>query len=661
VVGTTPTFYREESLERFEIILKTPNYDDISIVHFTEGATDNYEPAFDATRLLNTYETISTLSNDGKSLKVNRMAAINSSDSCRRSLFIDLEQLKVGVNYQIDFNGLANIEEYQFELIDHKTGNSQFIDDESLVSFEIEDSGETANKDRFELVFVKNAPTSFNISDVTSCFDESINIDLPTLENNTNYYVFNESGQLVESFDSGQTELSLLADELNEGLNQYTLKASNALCDTVEIDSFTVEVSSPIDKSRAVSGSNICYSADNADYSINTQNGISYYLIQGSDTIDTVNGNGEMFEGRLNVNLLQSGDNSIDVLAVQENCNAVYLDQTVDIFYDTFQIDESISIKGSESCDITAANISLRTQAQVSYLFKIGSVEIQTVQGNGGELVVSLPDSLLDIGENKIEIIAKYGDCQSFNYQPISVMVHEQMTINGVDDISICKGEEIVLDVQYNVSAASFELSNENQTILTSTNGLMEFVPEVSGTYSVNAVSENGCISNELTFNVTLDSINKPEVIVSDNILEASINAEAYQWFKDDVLLEGETSKILIVENSGEYKVEVFSKLCSHVSDAITFDESVLSVNKELSNKLSIYPNPVENNMTVDFEDSEIDSMEITIFDLSGKFISSNKKLSNHSELDMSYLESGIYLIEIATKKGVVTKRIVKQ
>jgi hypothetical protein len=339
----------------------------------------------------------------------------------------------------------------------------------------------------------------------------------------------------------------------------------------------------------------------------------------------------------------------------------VYLDQTVDIFYDTFQIDESISIKGSESCDITAANISLRTQAQVSYLFKIGSVEIQTVQGNGGELVVSLPDSLLDIGENKIEIIAKYGDCQSFNYQPISVMVHEQMTINGVDDISICKGEEIVLDVQYNVSAASFELSNENQTILTSTNGLMEFVPEVSGTYSVNAVSENGCISNELTFNVTLDSINKPEVIVSDNILEASINAEAYQWFKDDVLLEGETSKILIVENSGEYKVEVFSKLCSHVSDAITFDESVLSVNKELSNKLSIYPNPVENNMTVDFEDSEIDSMEITIFDLSGKFISSNKKLSNHSELDMSYLESGIYLIEIATKKGVVTKRIVKQ
>jgi len=661
VVSSTPVFYRGEQQDRFEIILKTPDYDDISIVHFTEGATDNYESAFDATRLLNTYETISTLSNDGNPLKVNRMAAVNSSDSCRRSLFINLEQLEAGTNYQLDFKGLGNIEEYHFELIDHRSGNTQLVNDEGLIDFTIESSQNTTIADRFELVFVKNAPVSFNISDVASCFNETVNIDLPTLENNTNYYVFNDSGELVKSFDSEQTELNLIAEELNEGVNQYTLKASNALCDTVEIDSFVVNVSSAIDKSRAVSGSNICYSAMSADYSINTQNGITYYLIQENDTLTSVDGNGDELKRQLDVNLLKSGDNNIAVLAVQENCNAIYLDQTIDIYYDTFQIDESIVMTGSKSCDVSDASISLNTQDNVSYLFELGNIEIQTVEGDGSELILALPDSLLESGVNDIYITADYKDCQTFTYQPVSVVVHEQMTISGVENINICKEEELALSIQSNVTASEFELRHDNQIVLTSTTGSISFVPEVSGNYLINAISENGCVSNELSFNITLDSISQPEIIASDNILESSINAETYQWYKDDILLEGETSRILIVEASGDYKVEAFSNLCSEMSEAFTFDERVLLTDKEFSGKLSLYPNPVQDNLIIELKDNDIDSMEITIFDVSGKFISSHKQLSNHSELDLTYLKSGTYLIEITTKKGLVTKRIVKQ
>lgn len=55
----------------------------------------------------------------------------------------------------------------------------------------------------------------------------------------------------------------------------------------------------------------------------------------------------------------------------------------------------------------------------------------------------------------------------------------------------------------------------------------------------------------------------------------------------------------------------------------------------------------------------EID--RIVIFDLSGKVVSEHISVGNEFTMDVSDLQSGMYLLEIQSKKGTVQKRIVKQ
>ncbi|MBP5395927.1 MAG: T9SS type A sorting domain-containing protein [Bacteroidales bacterium] len=71
---------------------------------------------------------------------------------------------------------------------------------------------------------------------------------------------------------------------------------------------------------------------------------------------------------------------------------------------------------------------------------------------------------------------------------------------------------------------------------------------------------------------------------------------------------------------------------------------------------VTIYPNPVQNNLFVRTNGAEIQRIEV--MDLLGK----TTTVQNNAEtLDMSSFKAGIYLIRITTDKGISTQKIVKQ
>jgi hypothetical protein len=77
---------------------------------------------------------------------------------------------------------------------------------------------------------------------------------------------------------------------------------------------------------------------------------------------------------------------------------------------------------------------------------------------------------------------------------------------------------------------------------------------------------------------------------------------------------------------------------------------------KELSNNLSIYPNPTSGSIYVDLLDnSQINS--VTIFDALGKQVLS-ATIENHSQIDLSNFQKGLYYIRIDTDKGIITRKI---
>lgn len=79
-----------------------------------------------------------------------------------------------------------------------------------------------------------------------------------------------------------------------------------------------------------------------------------------------------------------------------------------------------------------------------------------------------------------------------------------------------------------------------------------------------------------------------------------------------------------------------------------------LSTNQIDKSKASVYPNPVQNQLNV--ESQEIIN-NIEIFDLLGKQI----LVSEEKSIDVSGLQSGIYLLKITTNNGILTQKIIKQ
>ncbi|WP_264519641.1 T9SS type A sorting domain-containing protein [Flavobacterium sp. N1994] len=87
---------------------------------------------------------------------------------------------------------------------------------------------------------------------------------------------------------------------------------------------------------------------------------------------------------------------------------------------------------------------------------------------------------------------------------------------------------------------------------------------------------------------------------------------------------------------------------------------NTLSVNSNsLDVGISVYPNPIKDIITIsNVSDAVINSIEIS--DLNGRIV---KKVLNtsDSEIKVSDLQTGIYLIKIMSDKGIATKKIIKE
>jgi len=77
----------------------------------------------------------------------------------------------------------------------------------------------------------------------------------------------------------------------------------------------------------------------------------------------------------------------------------------------------------------------------------------------------------------------------------------------------------------------------------------------------------------------------------------------------------------------------------------------------ELEMEVSVYPNPTSERVQISAA-LTIESVEL--MDLSGKSLVKQACTSDKTELNIGSLSNGIYLLHVATSKGIISKRIVK-
>jgi photosystem II stability/assembly factor-like uncharacterized protein len=167
-------------------------------------------------------------------------------------------------------------------------------------------------------------------------------------------------------------------------------------------------------------------------------------------------------------------------------------------------------------------------------------------------------------------------------------------------------------------------------------------------------------IIKQVTFNPQPE---KPTITRMGQRLVSSAN-EGNQWYRNGVLLEGKTDKILELEEPGLYTVQATNGFgcISPMSDEYDYNWNSVE-DTELAGSINVYPVPSEGIIHLDFNLSEPANVGIEIYTLAGEkageSISDFIDTGNSQTLDMSGFTNGTYYLKITIDKTSIMKKII--
>jgi hypothetical protein len=242
----------------------------------------------------------------------------------------------------------------------------------------------------------------------------------------------------------------------------------------------------------------------------------------------------------------------------------------------------------------------------------------------------------------------------------INIALSEVTNISASTDISVFAQPDAAVSVTGDVISCSNDTLPTyfwyyNGVLISGESGSSLTMTE-SGLYTVYVQNEFGCSSTsepylycapvEVFWNAASDQLS-----VADTY-------DTYQWFYNGLLLQGAITYYLISPPNGVYAVQVTNSYgCTITSDIITVNVGVEEM--ALENQLNIYPNPVTDVLNVQWNNTN-ETANLSIRDLSGRLVHSERVANGNAALDLSRLASGNYILELQTGEGSLRKQVVK-
>ncbi|MGO4772714.1 T9SS type A sorting domain-containing protein [Flavobacterium sp. W22_SRS_FK3] len=209
----------------------------------------------------------------------------------------------------------------------------------------------------------------------------------------------------------------------------------------------------------------------------------------------------------------------------------------------------------------------------------------------------------------------------------------------------------------------------------------------LSGVIKVNAVASGNEIHNFTTSGLSSSfytitgnlSTSKGTVIYDGLTMTQSLKIESSAGLVNFVTTQEATLTLVFVESAARIKVDGVSKTANGGIITLTIPAGNHSLSRDtgttslyyiktayatlglgennLSAKLTLYPNPVSNQLYISSEDHKIEN--VMIYNLFGAVV---KNISSGAEsIDMSNLTTGNYLVKVTTEQGSFTKKIIKK
>ncbi|KIQ24088.1 hypothetical protein RT99_03120 [Flavobacterium sp. MEB061] len=245
-----------------------------------------------------------------------------------------------------------------------------------------------------------------------------------------------------------------------------------------------------------------------------------------------------------------------------------------------------------------------------------------------------------------------------FISQPATLMVSSATVENQTITVTTTGGNGLY---EYSFDGASFQSSN-----------IFNSVPY--GIHEIYVRDQNGCAA---VMSVNLDppapSIEGKnslaiEFTPGQTLADLVVEGQNIKWYSNPNSLSGKTNKTaettlplttVLVNGTTYYASQTINGIESKERLAVTTKaKGTLSNPDFVLPDFTYYPNPVQHSLSI-HNTSNID--EVEIFSVAGKFILSNKVNSDHSEIDLSNVSSGVYFLKVKAEGQTKTIKIVKK
>ena len=178
----------------------------------------------------------------------------------------------------------------------------------------------------------------------------------------------------------------------------------------------------------------------------------------------------------------------------------------------------------------------------------------------------------------------------------------------------------------------------------------------VSGSYTL-VTTVNGCVSNPsmpvvLTVNPTPE---KPSILWNGTQLTAPVlPGGIYKWYLENKEIQGASESIFRPSSTGNYNVKVVQNNCESLYSDNYFFLVTGITSYSNGEYIKVYPNPTSSRINIDFEIQSNASLNLSLYDATGKEIYHKKNIKRNDSIDLSKNTSGAYFIALKDKYGKI-------
>jgi hypothetical protein len=180
------------------------------------------------------------------------------------------------------------------------------------------------------------------------------------------------------------------------------------------------------------------------------------------------------------------------------------------------------------------------------------------------------------------------------------------------------------------------------------------FYPSIAGQGQFlviyNYTDINNCYSSDSSYINVFPAPSIPIINQNLNVL-SSTNALGYQWYHNGNLISGEINQFISVIDDGFYQVLITdANGCTEISQPFNYQTNSVEEFSDIGH-LRIFPNPSNGNFTIDNLKNE--SIDISIFDLSGKLLFETNMNKPSININLGRINSGVYVIQSKSNSGI--------